>query len=347
MSLQWVELALNEFSVVFLDVAHLGMLEQLVAAVHFLTQRFDGVDDPLGVGDDGFFSIGQLGQEVPFDLGVQGEFHLLGVHQYEFNLGRMFLVQDGGDDGVEPNRFSLPGGPCNQQVGHSGQVKHKGFVGDGLPQGNGNLSCGLLELPGRDEGLHRDNLGIHVGYFDPDSSLARHRGNDTDTQGGEAQGDVVLKILDARDADPGCWNNLIERYGWADGGLDPVNLDFVVGQSFHNLVLVADQFLVGDGGIFGSVVFQQIWSRELVGGQVKGGIVWPGGSHRTGPGHNGIVLHGRFYRELHIPVGFLQKGSAVLIGAIVPIEVGILREHFSVLRTHGRVCVHPGQFILI
>ena len=90
-----VELAADKFLVVLLDVANHGILQQLVAIVHFDTQRIQRVNDLGGVRDDGLIRIRQLGQEVPLDLVVERQFYFLGIYQYRFDFRRVLLVEDG------------------------------------------------------------------------------------------------------------------------------------------------------------------------------------------------------------------------------------------------------------
>ena len=75
-------LALSLFHkrIILLDVAHFGLLEQVVAVVHELTQALERLHHLGHVGDDGVFVlIGNLGQEVPFDGCIDGELHPIKV----------------------------------------------------------------------------------------------------------------------------------------------------------------------------------------------------------------------------------------------------------------------------
>ena len=86
MPLARIELVVKEFLVVFLDVAHACLLEQLVAVIHFHAERAECRGDTAHVGDDSVFLVGQLGQIVLLDFGVQAEFNHFRVnhHKLEF-----------------------------------------------------------------------------------------------------------------------------------------------------------------------------------------------------------------------------------------------------------------------
>ena len=65
-----IQLPLDEFLVVFLDVAHLCIFQQVVTGVHFDAERVERVHYLGGVCDDGLFFVRQLRQEVLFNDGV-------------------------------------------------------------------------------------------------------------------------------------------------------------------------------------------------------------------------------------------------------------------------------------
>ena len=80
------------------------------------------------------------------------------------------------------------------------QVDHEHLIGNGLTQSNRQFHLCLLELSGVEDTLHAHNVRLGVRHLDTYGSLARDRSNDTYSQGCKTQGDVVLEILDFRDA---------------------------------------------------------------------------------------------------------------------------------------------------
>ncbi len=88
-----VELAPDELGVVLLEVATLGVLEQFVALVHLQAKRLDGAHHLAGVGDDGFFAVGQLGEVVALDVIEERQLDLLGVDQYKLQLTGVLFVE--------------------------------------------------------------------------------------------------------------------------------------------------------------------------------------------------------------------------------------------------------------
>ena len=100
-SLLGVELAVDELVVILTQVAYASCLEQVVAGVHLHTKRLEGLHHLGDVGDDGIFAVGELGQEVLLDGGVDAELHLLGIDHYELQLGGVLLIEERGDDGVQ------------------------------------------------------------------------------------------------------------------------------------------------------------------------------------------------------------------------------------------------------
>ena len=126
--LLWVEFAGRELYIVFLKIPHHGRLQQFVTLVHLNAQGVQGVNYLVGVGNNGLIVPRQLGQEVPFNGVVKGQFYLFGVHQHKLYLCRMLLVQNRCDNRIEPHRLTLPRSASHEQVGHFGQVNNKNFV---------------------------------------------------------------------------------------------------------------------------------------------------------------------------------------------------------------------------
>ena len=89
------ELTVHEFLVVFLDVTRTGHLQQVVAVVHQFAEGVERADYLGHIGDDSFLVariVGNLRHEVVHDGGIDGEFHLLGVNEHEFQLVGVLLI---------------------------------------------------------------------------------------------------------------------------------------------------------------------------------------------------------------------------------------------------------------
>ena len=187
----------------------------------------------------------------------------------------MFLVKKRGDDGVQSNGFSLSGGTGHEQVRHLGEVGHEGLVADGLAETDGQVVFVVLELVGVEDVLHGHNLRVGVRHLDADGALARDGRDDTDAEGGEAQRDVVLQVLDFADANAFCRYNLVQGNGRSDGGENLLDFNAETLESlFDTLFLLAELLHLGgfvdDGGL---VVEQQVGGGELVVRQVEARVV--------------------------------------------------------------------------
>ena len=127
-----VKAACLKLGVVFLDVPHLGFLEQVVAVVHELAEAFERLHHLRHVGDDGVFAVGDFGEEMVLNRGVHAELHFLRVYHHEFQFGGVLLVEQRGDNGVQTDRLTLTRRARHEQVRHLGEVNHKGLVCNGL-----------------------------------------------------------------------------------------------------------------------------------------------------------------------------------------------------------------------
>ncbi len=65
---------------------------------------------------------------------VSGEFHSLGIDHDKAKGLRRVIEQQAGDDGVDADRFSRSGGPCDQKVGHGGQIGGYSVAGNILAE---------------------------------------------------------------------------------------------------------------------------------------------------------------------------------------------------------------------
>ena len=52
-----VQLPFHEFFVVFFDVSHVSLFQQIVAAIHLDTEGVERGDDLVVIGNDGFLGI--------------------------------------------------------------------------------------------------------------------------------------------------------------------------------------------------------------------------------------------------------------------------------------------------
>ena len=272
-SLFRIQLAADELRIVFLDVTAACLAEQVVTGIHFHTERIEGLYHLGHVGDDGVFSVRQLGQEVTFNRRIDGEFHFLRVDDDELQFAGVLLVEKGSHDGIQTDRLTLSGCSGYQHVRRFGQIHHKHFVGDGLSECYGQVESGFLELLAGQDGAHRNDARIGVRYFNTDGSLARYWGDDTDSEGRKAQGNVVFQVTDLGDADTFGRSDLIKRNGRTHTGLDRTDLDAETAEHLDDAVLVGILFLHVDGRLVVVVSVQQIQGREFVVFQIQTGIV--------------------------------------------------------------------------
>ena len=176
----------------------------------------------------------------------------------------MLLVEQGSDDGVQTDRLTLTGSTGNEQVRNLRQIHHEHLVGDGLTQRDRQFHLGFLELLGVQDALHAHDVCLGIRHLDTDGSLARDRSDDTDTQGSEAQGDIILQVLDLGDAHTLGRLNLVESDGRTHGGTDGLDLYAEVAKYLDDAVLVGLLLLFVDRHLLVVVFLQQVEGRVLV-----------------------------------------------------------------------------------
>ena len=112
-----------------------------------------------------------------------------------------------------------------------------------------------------------------VRNFDSDGALARNRSDDADSEGAQAQSDVVFKRLDFTDSDSRLGNDFVQRHRRPDSRLDLGDFDFVVAQRVDNALFVGLEFFLVNFGRRLAVVVQKLKGRELVARKVAARIV--------------------------------------------------------------------------
>ena len=92
MSFKRIQLASLKLLIIFLDVAHLGLLQEQVAVVHQFAERIQRLHNALIVSNDGILFVFQLSQELVGNRSINAEFHLLRIDHHDFQFRRMFLI---------------------------------------------------------------------------------------------------------------------------------------------------------------------------------------------------------------------------------------------------------------
>ena len=118
------------------------------------------------------------------------------------------------------------------------QVHHKHLVGDGFSQGYREFHLRLCELLRVQYAPHRDDVCVLVRHLNTYCPLSWHRRDDTYALCCKAQRNVVLQVLNLRDADARCRRNLIERDGRAHRSPDGAYLHVEIVEDLDNLVFL-------------------------------------------------------------------------------------------------------------
>ena len=254
MTVAFLELSGLDAGVVVGDVAFARPVEQRVALLHHHDQRVERVYRLARVGDDGALLALHFGEEVPVEFGVCRQLHLFRVDEDELQLGRVFLVEQRGDDGVQTDRFALSGGARHEQVGHFGKVADVYLVVYRLAQNDGKPVLAVLELDGLYDRKHRHDFARAVWYLDAYRTASLAERDDTDTLHLECEGDVLLQIADARYLYSLCGLYLVKRHR------RPYRSLYLVGYPDAEIL----QLLADDVLVFAYLVFRDTDAHAVV-----------------------------------------------------------------------------------
>jgi len=130
-----------------------------------------------------------------FEARIREQFHFFRVDQDELDLRRVLLYSSDINTTLMPTEFTLARGACDEQVRHFGQVGHEHLVLDGLAECDWQIHLARLNRSSFSISRMPTVWRFLVRHLDPDGALARHRGDDPDAQGGEAERDIVLQVF--------------------------------------------------------------------------------------------------------------------------------------------------------
>ena len=257
----------HELIVIILQVTYTGVHEQFIAVLHLDHQRVQSVNHLVAIGDDDLLGIGiRHRRQVMFQQRfVWRKLDHLRIHHHEFQLRRVFLVQQRSDDGIDCHRLTRTGSTGYQQVRRLREIEHKHLVRDRSAVRDRQLHLLLLlETLGCDHRVHAHYLRFLVWHLNTDRSLTRHRRDDTNTRRTQTHHNIVLQRLDLRHTDTCLRHDFIERHGRSYRCFDAINFYAIVAQGRHNTCAVRTLlFLVNDRRILIVIHLQQVQTREL------------------------------------------------------------------------------------
>ena len=167
------------------DVADVHLAENLVALLHFAQQPLERRRHLLRLGQHRDEHVGQRVEDLQLDD--------LRVHHDEPHVVRALGVEDGGDDGIDADRFAGAGGAGDQQMGHLRQVRDERLAGNVLAERDRQLRPRRAPVLALDDFAQADRRGLLVRHLDADRRLARDRSEDAHGLRPHAQGDILVQ----------------------------------------------------------------------------------------------------------------------------------------------------------
>src|SRR3712207_5577436 len=198
MSFFRIQAAIDELLVVFSDVTHMSHFQQVIPSIHFHTNRIQRLHHFGHIRNDRFSLIGQFGKEMILNHRIDAELYLLGVDQHKLQLGRMLLVKQRSDNGIQPHGFTLSRRSRHQHVRHFTEIEHENLVRDCFSENNRQFKLGFLKLLAANHALSRNNLRIFVRHLDTDCSFSRYGSDDADSVRRKTQCDIIFESPDFR-----------------------------------------------------------------------------------------------------------------------------------------------------
>ena len=273
MSVVGIQFVFYKSRIVILNISFACLFQEAIAVFHFFYKRIESRHHLFGLGYDGLFLARQLSQIMVLNAAVDAKFHHFGVDKHKLEFGRVLLVEHRGDNGIQAYRFTLTGSTCHKQVGHLSHIGHHHFVRYIATQCHRQCCLRFLECFRLENRAHRHYLRLFVWHFYAHRTLAGHRGYDAYALGGKAEGDIVLKSLDALYAHTFLRHYLKEGDCRAHGHLYPIDFYLIVEQCACYQVLIGFLLLHIDGYLRRPVVFHQVDGGLLELRQFLGGVI--------------------------------------------------------------------------
>ncbi len=144
----------DELRVIFFYVAGMRFHQQIIPVVHFLAEGIQRLDHFRKIGNDRLVLSRKFRQVMAFDFRINAEFDHLWVYQHELQFGRVLFVQQGCNDCIQSDRFSLSSSAGHQQVGHLAEIEHEDLICNRFPQGYRQVVFTFHKPAGGDDRLH-------------------------------------------------------------------------------------------------------------------------------------------------------------------------------------------------
>ena len=155
----------------------------------------------------------------------------------------MLLIDQRGQQYVEPYGLALSCSSCNEQMWHTCQVCYYYLIINSFTQYNGQIHKALHELI---RGQHVSEWyygSVLIGYLDANSSFARNGCNNADAQGSQAQGNIIFEAFNFSNFDTSRGDKLIEGDGRTNRSFNTSDINLKIAQSLHNSLFILSYLL--------------------------------------------------------------------------------------------------------
>jgi len=183
-----------------LQVAHPGLVQELVAPLHLLDAPEKHPRSAVHVGYD---RAQEMGRAV-----VDGQLDHLGVDHEQPQRFRRVRQQQTADDRIDADRLARSGGARDQQMGHAREVGSDRLAAHVLAQRDRQAAARLhrLERLALHQLLEADIVALRIGHLDADIACPRDRRLDAHGARRQRQRKVVRKTGDLADLDLGAFD---------------------------------------------------------------------------------------------------------------------------------------------
>ena len=145
------------------------------------------------------------------DILVAFELDSLGVDQEQAHLLRRVSKQQAGQNRIEADALACSRGSGDQQMGHSGKVRHDRLAGDIFPESNGQSCLGCRKGFGFHNRPDGNRFASKVRNFYADGRLSGNGRDHPDADGLESHGQVIRQADDTADFDAWRRSILVHR----------------------------------------------------------------------------------------------------------------------------------------
>ena len=259
-----IQLPVAKLPVIRLQVPHHRHLQQVIPLIHLRRHTLQRAQRLRCIRHNRLLSPRQHRQIRILDVPIQRQLNLLRIHQHEFQIVRMALIQQTRNNRINPHRFPRTRRTRHQQMRHLRQINQKNLILNRLPKRHRQLKIRLRKLLRLNHRLNKHHHTRLIRHLNPHRRSPRNRRNHPQPVHRCRHLDVIRIALNLANLHIRRRLQLIQRHRRPHNRIHTQNLDLMLRKLVEDNPLIPIDLLHIRLILLLRRGVQQIRTRELV-----------------------------------------------------------------------------------